>query len=69
MVELYPRVAVNLEIGEILNVQNPCGTHVGKKLTKLSPRSWEHVMTAKMGTLGSLSAMIRPANALIQALS
>ncbi len=39
-------------------------THVGKKLTKPSPKSCEHVMTANMGTLGSLRAIISPPSAL-----
>ena len=39
-------------------------THVGKKFTNPSPSSCAQPMTARIGTLGSLTAMIRPANAL-----
>ena len=34
--------------------------YVGKKLTKLSPSSCEHVITAKMETLRSFIASLNP---------
>ena len=39
-------------------------THVGKKLTKLSPRSCAHVIIMKSRTLGSFTAILNPYHAL-----
>ena len=48
------------------NLRVPCSrnTHVGKKLTKLSPNNWEAHMTMKIRTLGSLSANFKPSKML-----
>ena len=61
-----PSVAVNLRThsASYLVSKWNIGTHVGKKLMKLSPNSWEQHMTAKIGTFGSWSAILRPANGL-----
>lgn len=48
----------------IREVQKINLTHVGKKFTKLSPRSWKAVMTAKIGTLMSKQANFRPCHIL-----
>jgi hypothetical protein len=66
MVVLYPSVAVNLNKGitNTIMYDSNNSTHVGKKLTKLRPSNWEQVIKAKIGTLGSLSAIFKPAKAL-----
>lgn len=70
VVELNPSVAVNLNEdasvhdSRLQKLQN--SMHVGKKLTKLSPRSCEQFMTAKMDTFQSRTAIFRPSQALTE---
>lgn len=68
IVVLNPSVAVNLCYlfsSPILQISYQKGkAYVGKKFTKLNPKSCEQVLKAKSKTFGSLIAMIKPPRAL-----
>ncbi len=59
-----PRVAVRLMSHRLILTANFCHmmqkSHVGKKLTKLDPRSKEHVISEKIQTFGSFTASFTP---------
>ena len=60
-----PRVWVNLD-NQSDRYNNPSWPYyVGKKFTKLRPRSWEIVMIANSTTMGSMIAIFRPCKGLI----